>query len=196
MKNNTNLKAGIIVAGIVSGALFWITSCSGSKAEDVKEIAEEHNEDKTKNTGEEKDAQFLVSAAGINLEEIRLGQLAQQSGMRSEVKELGKMMEASHSKSEEELASLATNKSIALPASPTDKALDTYNTLSHKSGKSFDGSYCSIIISGHKQAIVVFEKAVSESQDADVKAWAQAQLSELRMHLDHALTCQKKCEKM
>jgi len=45
------------------------------------------------------DAQFLTSAAEINLEEIQLGQLAKKKITMIDVQELGKMMKTGHRKS-------------------------------------------------------------------------------------------------
>lgn len=172
------------------------SACENSKkAEDTKEVAEEHNEAKFDDTKREKDAQFLVNAAEINLEEIALGQLAQNTSMMTDVKELGKMMESAHSKSLNDLKALAKKKIITIPTSATDDAKDAYEKLSSKSGSDFDNKYCDMMVKGHKDAISVFEKASTESNDAEIKDWAASMLPELRKHLDHAITCQKKCEK-
>ena len=53
-----------------------------------------------------------------------------------------------------------------------------------------------MMVSGHKDAISTFEKASTESTDADIKQWATGMLPGLRTHLDHAMMCQKKSDKM
>jgi putative membrane protein len=63
----------------------------------------------------EKDIQFLVSVVRINLEEIKLGQLAQQKGNLADVKDLGKMMVDDHTKAQSDLTALAMKKSITIP---------------------------------------------------------------------------------
>ena len=60
----------------------------------------------------------------------------------------------------------------------------------------FDKEYCDMMVKGHKDAIDKFEKAINDASDPDIKAWASSMLPALRIHLDHSLTCQKKCEKM
>jgi putative membrane protein len=173
--------------------LFGTFSCNTDQTEDSKEIAEEHNEAKFENT---KDAQFLVNAAEINIEEILLGQLAQQNSIMTDVKELGKMMEKAHRKSLAQLSDLASAKQITIPTSSTDKAKSDYKKLSEKSGISFDKDYCNRMVSAHKDAISRFEKASTESNDADIREWATTTLPDLRKHLDYALNCQKACEKI
>lgn len=172
------------------------SSCGNTnKPEDTKKTAEEHNDAKFDNK-QEADAQFLVSAAEINMEEIQLGQLAQKNGMMAEVKELGKMMEADHSKALNDLQALAAKKQISLPASITDNGKDAYKKLMAKQGKDFDKEYCAMMVEGHKAAIEKFEKASTDAADPDIKNWATSMLPGLRAHLDHAITCQKKCENM
>ena len=181
---------------LITMALIGATSCNDTKKpEDTKDVAEEHNEAKFDNTSKEKDSQFLVDAAEINLEEIQLGHLAQQNSNMSDVKELGEMMEREHGKSLIDLNALAAKKMIKVPASLTDNAKNSYDKLNKKSGKEFDKEYCEMMVKGHKDAIALFDKALKECSDSDIRDWASATLPALRIHLDQAITCQKKCEK-
>jgi putative membrane protein len=174
-----------------------LTACNNdAQSTDTKEAAEKQNDIKFDNTNTEKDAQFLVNAAEINLEEIKLGQLAQQKGTMADVKALGKMMEQAHTTAMIETDTLAKKMLITIPASPTENALDAYKKLNNKSGTAFDKAYCDMMVSGHKDAISLFEKASTGLNNADIKQWAAAMLPELRTHLQHAVECQKKCETM
>ena len=183
----------VLIVITLSGA----ASCTDTnKPEDTKDVAEEHNEAKFDNANKENDSQFLADAAEISLEEIQLGQLAQQKSSMSDVKELGIMMEKEHNKSLKELTALAAKKIITIPSSPTNDAINAYNKLNKKGGNDFDLEYCEMMVEGHKNAIALFEKASKESLDSDIREWASGTLPNLRVHLDHAITCQKKCEKM
>ena len=196
MKTTILLKTRLLQATFISATLLGVSACENSKkAEDTKEVAEEHNEAKFDDTAKEKDAQFLVNAAEINLEEIALGQLAQKNSMMTDVKNLGEMMEKAHTKSLSELTGLAKKKIITIPTSATDDANDAYEKLSNKTGSDFDTKYCDMMVKGHKNAIELFEKASTQSDDTEIRDWAATMLPELRKHLDHAITCQKKCEK-
>lgn len=197
MKKNNSISRGLLHASFIVAVLFGLSSCSNNqKAEDTKDIAEEHNDAKFNDTKNEKDAQFLVNAAEINLEEMKLGQLAQQNSKNAEVRDLGKMMEKAHSKAMEELTGLASKKSITIPSAPTDAAMDSYTKLGKKAGPDFDKEYCEMMVNGHKDAIVIFENASSVATDNDIRQWANAMLPGLRAHLDKSITCQKNCEKM
>lgn len=195
MKNTSNIKNVLLKVSYVT-LIIIISACSNKqKPEDTKDVAEEHNEAKFDNK-QEKDAQFLVNAAEINLEEIKLGQLAQQRGVASHVKDLGKMMEVAHTKSQADLTVLAKSKMISIPTSPTDDAKDTYKKLNDKSGNDFDKAYADLMVKRHKDAIDIFEKASIGSENSDIKNWATAKLPGLRTHLDHSIECQKKCDKI
>lgn len=196
MKNQHVIKNSLIYSGILSITLFGMISCTNSqKTEDTKEMAEEHNEQKFDSNREEKDAQFLVNAAEIHLEEIQLSQIAQSNSTEPEVKKMGKIMESDHTKSLNDLKELASKKSITIPTSLTEDNKDAYKDLSNKSGEDFDKEYCEKMVEGHKKAIEKFEDASAKSEDAEIRAWAEASLPVLRSHLDHALTCQNKIEK-
>jgi putative membrane protein len=196
MKKTNYLKKALIQVTFVS-TIFLIASCSNNqKPEDTKDVAEEHNDAKFDTNKQEKDAQFLVNAAEINLEQIELGQLAQQIGRTKHVKELGKMMEDVHTKSLNDLNILAKSKMVSIPSSPTDNAKDAYKTLNKKSGNDFDEAYADMMVSTHKDAIDVFEKASTNGNDTDIKNWATVSLPQMRSHLDHSIDCQKKCNKI
>jgi putative membrane protein len=196
MKQIIQIKKTFFSAIIAASALFIVQSCDNDKKpEDSKDVAEEHNEAKFINKNTEKDAQFIVNAAEINLEEIKLGELAQEKSTMPKIRALGKMMEEAHRKCLDDLTALANKKSITIPTSPTDNVMDTYKKLNNKSEADFNSSYCDMMVKGHKDAIVMFDKASTESTDTDIRDWALATLPELRKHLDHSITCQKTCEK-
>jgi len=192
----THLKTMLFSAFIVSAMLFSLTSCkSETKPKDPEEVAEDMNKPND-DASRERDERFLMKAAEINLEEIQLGQLAQQKGTMTEVKEMGKMMQDAHVKSLAELTSLASSKSIAIPTTSTKDVQDAYQKMSEKTGNDFDKDYCDRMVMAHKDAINTFESAVKECKDPDIVAWATASLPTLRTHLDHANMCQEKAKKM
>lgn len=195
MKKIHSIKDSLLKATLVT-SVFLMASCSSSpKPEDTKVVAEEHNEAKFDNNKQEKDAQFLVNAAEINLEHIQLGQLAQQSGTAMHVKELGEIIEVAHTKLQGELNTLAQRKSITIPGSSTEDTQDAYKKLQEKSGNDFDKAYADRMVNEYKDAIATFEKAATDCEDTDIKNWANATLPDLRKYLDLSIECQKKCEK-
>lgn len=202
MKNYLNLSTivfqifslTLVLLGPV--LLFSGSSCNAIKTRDSKVVAYELNEKKFHELEDKKNAKFLVDAAEIHLKQIHLAQLAQQEGKQIDVKELGRMMEKSNSNSFGRLAELAGNKSVSIPISTTRQGLETVEFLNQRSGLSFDKEYCDIMVVNQKQAIKVFEEISEQSHDLDIQVWALSTLVDLRKHLQHARTCQKKCASM
>lgn len=190
MKKINYLKKALLPVTFVA-AIFIMASCGyNQKPNDTKVDAEELNEERFDNNKQEEDAEFLVNAAEINLEQIQLGQLAQQNGVTAQVKELGKRMEDAHTKSLNDLTALAKSKMITIPASSTDNAQNAYNDLNEKSGNDFDKAYVDLMVSEHKDAIEAFEDASTDSNDSDIKNWATVSLPELRSNLNHSVDLQ------
>lgn len=195
MKKNNTIK-GVLLMGTFVATILLIASCTTNASEDTKEIAEDANDEKFEDNEKEEDAQFLVNAAEINLEEISLGQLAQQNGQTAHVKALGKMMEDAHTKSQKDLVALAKRKMVTIPTSETNDAKDAYTKLNEKSGKDFDKAYTDMMVKGHENAIETYEEASTDSKDPEIRNWAANMLPDLRKHLDHSMESQKKCDKM
>ena len=176
-----------------------LTSCSqptsAPKVEDTKKVAEEHNDAKF-SAAKETNAQFLVDAAAMDLEMVKLGELAQTNSKMPDVKKLGEMMKTNHANSLKNLQALASAKQVTLPTAITNGGQATYDKIMTKKGVAFDKDYCNTMVSMHKNAVEKFEKANVSVSDADIIAWAETMLPALRTHLDAAITCEKKCEKM
>jgi putative membrane protein len=135
---------------------------------------------------------FLVFAAETSMEEIELGKLAQDLSRKTEVKQLGKMMEDEHTKALTETEDLAKQKQIVLPTTMPEKGKDAYKKLSEMSGSDFDKEYCDMMVNGHKNAIEKFSKAAGQAKDPEISAFANATLPTLKKHLNMATECQKR----
>lgn len=199
MKTNT-FKFSILKTGFFATLLVASLSFSSCKKEekpvDTEEVATEQNDEKFDDTKVEDDAEFLVAASEINMNEIALGKLAQTKGTLSDVKDLGKMMETEHTAALKELQDLAAKKQISIPASATEDGQKEYDDLNKKSGNDFDKAYADMMVSGHKDAIDKFEKAASSSVDPEVKAWAAKMLPALNTHKGHADAVKIKTDKL
>jgi len=196
MKKNQSIKKALLNTTLAGTVLLFIACESEQNQDSNKEIAIERNDRKFEdNKQEQKNAKFLVDAAEINLKEIHLGQLAQQKGATLHVKELGKMMEEAHAKSQKDLIALADSKNITIPKTPSEDSNDTYTKLNDKSGNDFDKEYTDKMVSAHKDAIDVFEEAVKDSNDTEIKNWAKTTLTDLRKHLDQSIEYQNKHQK-
>jgi putative membrane protein len=189
-----------IVLSALLAAACTFTSCKNENTTnnepDQKKVSEEHNDAKFETRTEEKDAQFLVDAATINMEEVKLGQIAATNARLKEVKDLAAMMVEEHQKAYDQVSALAAKKQVTIPTAMPDKQKEEADKLSGKMGKDFDKDYCDKMVDGHKDAITKFEKASTDAADADIRNWATEMLPALRKHLDHAMACRDKCDKV
>jgi len=190
MKNIINLYPVIFKTALLA-LLISTQSCSNSSQTKNTGAMDATTTDSAYSANEK---QFFVKVANINLEEIQLGQLAQQNGSLPAVRDMGKMMEEDHRKCMNELTVLANKKSITLPAAVNEDAQADYKKLSEKSGSAFDKDYCDMMVSGHKDAISLFKDDSATSTDQGVKQWVISTLPALRKHLSHAIACQDQCK--
>lgn len=194
MKKTNNIKDTLIKGTFVIMILL-IASCDNNrKQDDTKVAAEDRNEAQFDNKDQERDAQFLVDVAEYNQKQIRLGQLAQQKGSSAHIKELGKMMEETHTKSQSDLTALARSKNITIPTSQTNDSRDLYEDLNEKSGNDFDKAYADKMVSMHEDAISDFENAAKDRNDREINNWANSTLPNLRRHLNRSIESKKKTD--
>jgi putative membrane protein len=170
-------------------ALLFIISlvaCETKKNEDSTEVAEEQN-DENKDSDAEKDADFAVDVADGGLYEVQLSTMALTKATSADVKKFAQMMVDDHTKANNELKALASDKGIALPDVMREKKQKKYYDLERDEKKeNFDKNYMDEMVQDHKDMIDKFEKEAENGKDADVKSWAAGKLATLRHHLEEA----------
>lgn len=206
MELTQNFKKLVLGTAVMASVAFLLPSCENKgtshndngtmgdnrNEKDPKEVAENQNDEMLETRKAEKDAQFLVEAAEINLEEIQLGQLAQTKSTDAEVKKIGQMMVTDHTKALNEVKALAAKKGIQIPTTLTEDGQEAYKRLSDKKERYFNEDYCDVMVRGHKKAINKFEEAAKDATDSEIRTWASSMLPGLRTHLEHADICQSK----
>lgn len=129
------------------------------------------------------DANFLKTAAIINMFEIEAAKSVQDKGSSEFTKEFSKEMLADHQASLEELKQIAANKGVTIPSSLPKAQQHTINYLSNLSGANFDTAYRRSQVAGHEMASNFFKKEIDNGRDQDVKAYAVKTLPVITMHL-------------
>ena len=129
------------------------------------------------------DRDFMMKAAVGSMAEVELGRMAAQKAVNSDVKTFGKHMVDDHSKANDELKQLASQKSVTLPTEVDAKHKETMDRLSKLNGAAFDSAYVSEMVKDHTEDVSEFEKEASQGQNSDVKGWAAKTLPTLRNHL-------------
>ncbi len=142
------------------------------------------------------DKTFVTKAAQGGMAEVKLGKLAADKASSSEVKDFATMMVEDHSKANEQLKSVAGQKSITLPDDIGAKNQATYDRLSKLSGTAFDHAYVQAMVKDHREDVAEFKKESNNAKDSDIKSFASETLPTLQKHLDAIEKIQKQGGKM
>lgn len=125
---------------------------------------------------------FLIKASIGNLQEASAGKLAVQKATATDIKSFGQMMVTDHSGCEQKLLQLARARRIQLPAAATDTPPGDLS-LSKASGDEFDRLYVHAMLSGHRNAVMMFQNYAVTGKDPQVRAFARQMLPTLKEHL-------------
>jgi putative membrane protein len=132
------------------------------------------------------DQNFVKKAAEGGMAEVELGKLAKEKASSSEVKQFGERMVTDHSKANEELKSIASQKGVTLPTTLNAKDQATKDRLSKLSGEQFDRAYMNDMVKDHTKDVSEFKKESTTAKDPDIKSFASQTLPTLEDHLKEA----------
>ncbi len=156
------------------------------------------------------DKKFIMEAAHGGIMEVELAKLAVEKASSDEVKQFAQRLVDDHTKANDELMQLASQKGITLASdhqaamSHADQSTTSGSSsadkdhkammkghamkdkLSKYSGADFDREYMSMMVKDHTKDVKEFESASNKAKDADLKAWAAKTLPTLREHLQMA----------
>lgn len=128
------------------------------------------------------DMKFVKAAAQGGIAEVKLGELATKNGASDGVKQFGQKMVDDHSKANDDLKQVATNKGITLPSDMDAKSKATMAKLEKLHGAAFDAAYIKDMKMDHRKDIAEFRKEASNGKDADVKSFASRTLPVIEEH--------------
>jgi putative membrane protein len=132
------------------------------------------------------DSNFVKEAAQGGLMEVQLGKLAQEKAASEKIKQFGKRMEQDHSKANDELKKIASDKGAQLSNDLDKKHKSKVDKLAKLSGADFDKKYIDDMVSDHKEDIKKFQRESEKAKDADLKKFASESLPTLKEHLQLA----------
>jgi putative membrane protein len=175
--------AGALVAQTTSGAV----SASANSTNERNAATSTSASGTTRSSANLKDSDhnFFEKAAKSGMKEVAVSQAALPNLKNAQVKAFAEMMVSDHGSANSELMALAARKGVDLPAK--EPKLD--NKWS-KADDDLDEEYMETMVSDHKDAVDLFEKA-AKSNDADIAAFAQKTLPTLRLHLEQAKELKK-----
>lgn len=121
----------------------------------------------------DQDRAFLIGSHQSNLAEIATGKLAQSKGQSQEVKDLGAMLVADHTKLDAAARPLAQRGNVKLPAAPNAEQRALAAKLTAASASEFDALFVAGQIAAHAKAMRIGEAEISGGQDPAVVAAAK-----------------------
>jgi putative membrane protein len=129
------------------------------------------------------DKKFIENAAQGGMAEVKLGQLAAQKASDPQVKQFAEKMVADHSKANDKLKKIASDKGVILPADTTTAEKREYDKLSKMTGAAFDREYMKHALTDHKKDASEFKSATRLVRDPDLKQFATETLPTVEEHL-------------
>lgn len=133
-----------------------------------------------------KDKTFIENASEAGHSEIDQAKLADKNSSNAKVKEFADMMIKDHTEAGDKLEKIVTGKGGNVEKSSGTMQKADYLMLKAKSGDSFDKAYAKQAVEDHQKAVALFEKASTDSDDAELKAFAEKTLPTLKHHLKAA----------
>jgi putative membrane protein len=121
----------------------------------------------------EQDRMFLMGAHQSNLAEIAAGKLAQSKSGSGQVRNLGAMLVADHTKLDATLRTVASAASVSLPTAPNAEQQAMQAKLTNASGDDFDAMFVAGQLKGHAKAMALGEKELKSGRDAAVMKAAE-----------------------
>ena len=137
--------------------------------------------------------QLLQKLHHVNQEEIKAGQLAEQKGASSDVKDYGRMLVKDHQQADRELTTLAGKLNVDLSAMKMDHEMrekrevhqNKMEQLQKMTGKDFDRGFAMMMVNGHQQVIQIVKNSENDVKP-EVKSFLDKQLPVLQRHEDMA----------
>lgn len=106
--------------------------------------------------------------------EVQLGQLAQQKGSTSDIKELGQKMASDHTQINQKLmVPVAKRLGASQPKGPSKKEKKAIQKLQSLSGQQFDTAYIQLIDKDHQKDLKDSQEEAQSTQNPMVKQAAQ-----------------------
>lgn len=130
------------------------------------------------------DRNFMEQAAQNGHAEVEAAKLAQSKSGNEKVKSFAAQMEQDHTKTNDELAALASSKNVKLPTEPSVVQKSKAKAMGALDGAKFDRQYADTMgVKAHEDTLKMFQKAASGAKDPDVKAFAAKTVPALEQHL-------------
>ena len=130
----------------------------------------------------QKDLDFIKNAAIGGMAEVELGKLAQQRAHSPDVKSFGDRMVHDHSRADDQLATIAKERGVAVPQQLDGEHTQMRDRLATMQGEAFDRAYIRMMVADHDKDLKAFRQEAQRGQDREVKRFARETLAMIEQH--------------
>jgi putative membrane protein len=125
---------------------------------------------------------FLEKAAAFSSEEVQLARLAISQATGSEVKAFAQQLAADHKQISDSIESLRRKKGATFEAAAGEVISEAAQKLGQKTGADFDREFVRVLAGVHADAVMLFEHAMADAKDTDIRDMLGSYLPMLRDH--------------
>ncbi len=140
---------------------------------------------------EKNTSKFLVKAADDGMSKVEAAKIAEAKAVSKIVRDFASEIINDHNAIAADVRSLASKRTVALPATPGEDNLKRIADLQDKKSSDFDKFFLDRMISDHKKLITLFRDTNNEAIDPAVKAFITATIPALESHLAKAAFLRK-----
>lgn len=133
-------------------------------------------------------ADYVTQAAASDMFEIRSSELAADKAESAEVKELARMLITDHTRSSNELKTIAASMQpqLDVPAALPAAMQSQIDQLEGASGAEFDRLYATQQVQAHQQALDLHRRYAEAGDAAQLKTFAERTAGVIEGHLERA----------
>jgi putative membrane protein len=132
------------------------------------------------------DLEFVLKAADGGMAEVALGELAQGHAGSDAVKQFAQHMIEDHTKANQELMQIATQRYVQPPTQPSPAAQEVAKTMAAYSGPDFDAVYVAQQVGAHGVQLTLFEHAAEHAETPELREFAKKHAPTVQEHLEAA----------
>ena len=161
-----------------------LPSCKNGDSEtNTEKDADKLNEEKFARSAET-DAKYVVDAYTDGMIQTRMAERVKGMLTTQDAKSVADMMITEHTAMNNDMRALATKKNISLPTELSKNQQDDIDDVAKKTGMDLDEKYLDKVVSMHRDAVDLCEKAVEKVTDPEIQTAFATGLPKLRTHLD------------
>jgi putative membrane protein len=129
------------------------------------------------------DRTFISQAAYGSHAEIALGELATERASSPAVREFGQMMVQEHTRMNEDLIAIASEKGVTPPSAPDPGRQAVSAQLGQYQGAEFDRQYIQQQLADHEATLTLFQNEAESGQDPQLRAFARKYAPVVQEHI-------------